>query len=464
METELAVIGAGPGGIAAALEASRAGVAVTVLDENARPGGQIYKQFEAGFRVTSPHLLGRDYRHGQELLSQFETASGITRRHKATVWGIFDNRLAFHDGEKSSDLTFKKLVIATGAYDRPVPLPGWTLPGVFTAGGAQRMIKTFRVLPGSRILLAGTGPLNLVLAHQILGAGGHVEAVLEAGRVDWPTFLPALWRQWDNLLDGFRYLGRLWTAGVPVLRRHLVVEIRGDEQVREAVIAEVDRNWRPKPHTRRILKVDAVCLGYGLVPSSEMANLAGCDLVYAPELGGFVPRRSEVMETSLPGIYAVGDGSGVMGSKTAMEEGRIAGTAVALSLKRLAPDRADTRIAIFRKRLQLRQRFAQALHVMTTPRPGLYELAREDTIICRCEEITLGMIEQALADGAANINEIKRLTRTGMGRCQGRMCGPALYEILAGKTGEPMGKLRSFRPRPPLKPVPLGILAADSED
>jgi len=462
MKTELAIIGAGPAGITAAIEASRAGVAVTILDENPKPGGQIYRQFDEGFSIIDADMLGRDYSRGQELLREFgKVAHKIQYINHSTVWGIFDDRLAYQDGKKSATLGFDRLIIATGAYDRPVPFPGWTLPGVITAGGVQRAVKIHRILPGSKILLAGTGPLQLVLADQIISAGGQIEAILEAGNINWFSFLPGIWRQWDTLVDGFRYLRHIWNAGIPLLRNHIILEARGDGQVEEADIAEVDKNWRPKLHTRRTLKVDSVCLGYGLVPSSELALLAGCEHRYVRELGGWVPLRGEAMETSVPGIYAVGDGSGVAGSKVAIEEGRIAGTAVARSLGRLSITEAQDRIAIFQKHLSRLKHFCGTLYEISRPRPGLYELARKDTIICRCEEITLEAIETAMAANAASLNELKRMTRSGMGRCQGRICGPTLFEIMSRKEGSQANEPGAFKPRPPVKPVSLDVLAGN---
>ncbi|MEW6265712.1 MAG: NAD(P)/FAD-dependent oxidoreductase [Thermodesulfobacteriota bacterium] len=459
-KTQLAIIGAGPAGLAAALEASKAGLAVTILDENTKPGGQIFRQFEDGFSLTDPEMLGRDYRRGQEFLKEFEKiAHKIEYIPRAAVWGIFDNRLAYQDGKKSAGLGFERLLIAAGAYDRPVPLPGWTLPGVMTAGGAQRIVKMNRILPGSKILLAGTGPMQLVLADQIIAAGGRIAAILEAGDINWLSFLPGLWRQWDYLGDGLRYLRHLWQARVPLWRNHILLEARGDGHVEEALLAEVDRNWRPKLHTRRAVKVDCVCLGYGLVPSVELTLLAGCDHQYEPKLGGWVPRRNRFLETSVPGLYAAGDGSGVAGSKVALEEGRLVGIETACSLGHLSDAEAQERLGVIQKRLKRLRRFCDLLYEISRPRPGLYELARKDTIICRCEEITLAEIEEALADNASNINEIKRMTRSGMGRCQGRMCGPALYELLSRKQGSQPEGLGAFQPRPPVKPVSLEVLA-----
>jgi hydrogen cyanide synthase HcnB len=185
-EFELVVIGAGPGGIAAAVEAAKAGLNAIVLDENSKPGGRIYGQHNEGFSLTDPKFMGPDYEKGKELLAEFNAyRDKINYLEDVLVFGTFENRvMAFQQAGKGKSLTFDKLVVATGAYERPVPFPGWTLPGVLTAGSAQTLVKMQRVLPGKNILFAGTGPLQLVVANQVLDAGGKVEAVLEAGEID----------------------------------------------------------------------------------------------------------------------------------------------------------------------------------------------------------------------------------------------------------------------------------------
>jgi NADPH-dependent 2,4-dienoyl-CoA reductase/sulfur reductase-like enzyme len=468
IESEFAIVGGGPGGIAAAIEAAKAGVNVTLLDENERLGGQIYRQLEKGFKVTDPGVFGIDYEKGLELLSQFNSLSGrIQYLNNATVWGIFQDRtLAFTHGATSSKLSFRNLLLATGAYDRPVPFPGWTLPGVFTAGGAQKLVKTERVLPGKKILLAGTGPLQLVLAYQILKAGGKIEAILEASdiSINWLKGLKGIWGNWDFLKEGWEYLRNIQKADVPLLRSHMILEAHGDGQVEEAVIAKVDKNWRPRPGTARQMQVDTICLGYGLVSTTEVALLAECDHTYDLSLGGFIPVRNENLETTVPGIYAVGDGAGVAGSKVAIEEGLIAGVSVARSLGYTSD--ADTKKYKrgFQKRLDKLNRFRKVLDEMSMPRAGLYELAKDDTIVCRCEEITLREIKDAMADGATHTKDIKRMTRVGMGPCEGRMCGPALIEMMRCQPNAHSDALECLPPRPSIKPIPLGALAASGRE
>ena len=463
-ESDFAIIGGGPGGIAAAIQAARAGVDVALLDENEQPGGQVFRQLEQGFKVADPDALGPDFQEGQALLHEFNSMQDKIRYSNNTLaWGIFNDRtLALARNGSSSSLRFKHLLVATGAYDRPVPFPGWTLPGVFTAGGAQKLVKSERVLPGQNILLAGTGPLQLVLADQILKAGGKIEAILEAGSLsgNWLQGLKGIWGNWDFLKEGLKYLECIRKAGVQLLRSHLILEARGNGQVEEALIAKADRNWRPIPGTARSIEVDAICLGYGLVPSTELTMLAECEHDYDLKQGGFVPRRGDNMETSVSGIYAVGDGAGVAGKKVAILEGVIAGLSAAHSLGCLSNVTARERIKPYQKKLNKINRFRKILDEISVPRKGLYELATDDTILCRCEEITLKQLKSAVADETIQIKDFKRMTRTGMGPCEGRMCGPAVIEMLRHRLKVRVEDLGYLNPRPSIKPVALGVLAA----
>jgi NAD(P)H-nitrite reductase large subunit len=243
------------------------------------------------------------------------------------------------------------------------------------------------------------------------------------------------------------------------LRNHIIIEARGIEQVEEAVVAEVDTDWRPKSGSERVFAVDTVAVGYGFVPSVELTLMAGCDHRYEPLLGGWIPVRDESMKTNVPDVFAVGDCAGVAGSLVAIDEGRIAGLAAARALDRLPETETQKRMRPCRKRLTALNRFRAVLDSLSLPRPGLHELARDDTIICRCREIPLKEIKKALHEGAADLNEIKRRIGIGMGPCQGRMCGPALLEIAAREKKELPAYFGFLNPRPPLKPVPLSVLA-----
>lgn len=462
-QTDILIIGSGPAGMAAAVAAAEAGAAVLVLDENSKPGGQIFRQFHDGFDVRDDKRLGPDFARGQAVIRAFEAhTDSITCLYDAAVWGIFNNReAACFQGEKSFSIRFQKLIITAGAYDRPVPFPGWTLPGVLTAGGTQRLVKNQRVLPGNRILLAGTGPLQLALASQIRKAGGNVVAIAEAGDVEnWAALIRGMAGQWELIGDACRYLFTVGMARIPILRRHMIVEALGDGRVEEAVVAAVDRQWRPIPGTEKRFAVDTVCSGYGFIPSAEMTRLAGCDHIYNPKLGGWIPVRTSEMRTSIPDIYAAGDCTGVAGNKVAMAEGRIAGTFAAAAMGCISAAKAMQRTRKTRHEMTALNRFRAVMDEISAPGPGLFALARPDTVLCRCQEITLADLNQYLRDYSGDINEVKRMTSIGMGPCQGRICGQIIQEIVAREKGLPPEDVRFLGPRPPVKIIPLAALAA----
>ena len=474
-QVELAVVGAGPAGIQAALAAARAGVSVVLIDGYPRPGGQYFKQLPAAFRADDRS------RHGQEAAAVLErlALSNVRLLPDTDVWGAFpapdgawELDLCHRDGSRygpsyPSRIVAPALVPATGAHDRPLAFPGWDLPGVMAAGAAQTLIKSQRVLPGRRVLLSGTGPLQLAVAASLARAGADVVAVLE-GLAPGPRALPlltALWGQWPRLAEGWDYGRVLASAHVRYRFGWSVVEARGRDEVEGAVIARIDPQWRPIPGTEETVAVDTIVIGYGLVPRVELSRLLGCEHAYHPQQGGFVPRRDAEMQTTLPGVYAAGDGAGIGGAELAAIEGEIAGIAVARRLGHLAEGAAGRELARLGGLLARQQRYARMLGLLFTPGPGLDALATDDTTICRCEEVTLGDIRQALADGAQTVEEIKAVTRLGMGNCQGRICAEQAARLFAREAGLGEDYLRSlaggiFTPRPPIQPVPLAVMAS----
>lgn len=471
-EVEIVVIGAGPAGIHAALSASECGAQVVLIDGYARPGGQYFRQLPAAFsaddrtthQAEAAALLGKLHNSSVRVLSN------------TTVWGAFpcttsgeaDQRweVALHGPSAPASLATGALILATGAYDRPVAFPGWALPGVMTAGAAQTLLKNQRVLPGKRILLSGTGPLQLAVGASLVRAGAQVSAILEGSSLGLANVrqAAAMWGQWGRLAEGWSYLRTL--RGVPYRFGWAVIEARGADQVEEAVIARLDANWRPISGSEQTIPVDTILIGYGFIPSTELSRLLGCQHEYDLRRGGYVPVRGRNMQTSLTGVYMAGDGAGIGGAELSALEGAVAGISAAGMLGHLAAVQVTEQVARLEGRLARQRSFAHMLGEFYTPGPGIFDLAREDTVICRCEEVTLGDIRAAAADGVRSTTELKALTRLGMGNCQGRICGELAARILAREAGLGDGYLASrhatgiFTPRPPIHPIPLADMAA----
>ncbi len=324
-EVEFAVVGGGPAGLSAAIEAARNGVEVIVLDENPRPGGQLFKQIHKFFGSWEHRAGVRGMAIGRQLLEDAEK-SKVEVWLDTVVWGIFDGpQLGIRRSQKVSRLKAKKVLLATGACENVVAFPGWTLPGVMGAGAAQTMINIHRVLPGKNVLMVGSGNVGLIVSYQLLQAGAKVSAVVEA--------LP--------YIGGYGvHASKLRRCGVPILTFHTIKEALGEDRVKRAIVTEVDSQFQMKPGTEKSFDVDTICLAVGLTPLAELAWLAGCEFAYVPELGGHVPLHDEDMLTTKDEIYVAGDITGIEEADTAIEEGKMAGIAVAESMGYLGSEEA----------------------------------------------------------------------------------------------------------------------------
>ena len=326
IDAQVAVVGGGPAGLTAAITASGYGARVVLMDEKAAPGGQLFKQIHKFFGSERHRAGVRGYEIGRQLLDEADRV-GVETMLDTTVWGLFpDNRLAVTRGPIRRMIRAERIVLATGAGENPLAFPGWTLPGVMGAGAAQTCINVHRVRPGTRALVVGSGNVGLIVAYQLLQAGVEVAVLVEA--------LPRI--------GGYRvHAAKIQRAGVPILVGHTVVEARGAAGVERAVVARADERFRPVPGTEIELDVDLICIAVGLTPAAELCRLAGCRMTYAAALGGYMPAHDRDMRTSLPGVYVAGDVAGIEEASTAMEEGRLAGVAVAESLGRIDPARAE---------------------------------------------------------------------------------------------------------------------------
>ncbi len=459
---ECVVVGGGPAGLASARTAARHGVRVTLVDDNAELGGQYYRQLPAAFPGTAEARPVREQAEGRRLMDEVRSL-GVEVMAGSVAWGIFDQRtVAVATQDETRRIVADTVVLAPGAYDRPVPFPGWTLPGVLTAGGAQNLMKGYRVLPGRRVLVVGSGPLLLVVAHYLLQGGARVVALCEASP------MRNLWRYAHRLLphlnfvqQGRRYRQELIEARVPILTGHVILRATGTTEVTGAAVARCDADWSPIPGSELMLEADAVVVGYGLVSSLELSRLAGCEHRWDQAQGGWVPVRDRDMQSTVPGLFIVGDGAGVAGAAVALEEGHLAGLGVAQRLGRLVGRDHSAEANRARGRLLHLQGFRRVMDEIFRFGPGIYSLADEQTTLCRCEEVTVGEALVAMREGGRHVNEVKAWTRVGMGRCQGRMCGPALAHLVARETGRPVTESGVFTPRPPAKPVTLAALASE---
>jgi glycine/D-amino acid oxidase-like deaminating enzyme len=454
---DVLIVGAGPGGLATAVACGR-DLAVRVIDDRPEAGGQYYKQPVSGHG-------DRLARAGAALIAQVR-AAGATITSGATVWGAFraaDGTLEI--GVLSADAAElvrpRLLVVATGAYEPSLVVPGWTLPGVMTVGACQTFVRAYGVVPGQRIVVAGNGPLGLQLACEILRRGGQVVAVAEAAPAPWrrPAAAARCARASPGLmLQGLRYLAELRRRRVPMLYRHVLAGIAGDGRTEAAMLASVGTDGMPLPGGSQTWPCDVVCMGYGFAPSNELPRLLGCTHRAAAFGVGLEVVRDAAGETSQPDVLVVGEAGGFAGAQVALAQGRLAGARVREKLGFSAAAGGAAHRVLRRHRA-----FQAALRgLFAAAEPGL-ALADRDTVVCRCESITLGTLQAAIARHAlVDVGMLKRATRAGMGRCQGRYCGASLDALL--NPGQAAEELRRFAPQMPLRPVRAGALAAEAPE
>lgn len=464
LETELAIVGAGPAGLAAALEAAEAGARVTIFDEQVATGGQIYRQPPATMVVEEGGA-----RPGQALRAAAEAHPQITIHLGATVWGFVGDRvLAYSNAQGGGRLRAGQVLLAPGCYDRPVAFPGWTLPGVMTAGGIQTLVKSQHLLPGERILLVGAHPFLLVVAAQLLRAGARLEAVVLAQKPQfWEalTMLPRLWGHGSKLREAWQSLRVLREQRVPLRFGQVVTRALGDQVVEGAVLAEADEAWRPIPGTEYRVTADTIGIGYGFLPSTELARQAGVATRWVKDQGGWVVECDAQMRTNLPGVLVAGEITGVAGAEVAMEEGRLAALTAAQALGYLSAAEAAERGAVIQGRLAHYCRFASALTQLSSPQEGLFSLVTPETVVCRCESLTAESICRSLSEHGhlRSSDSVKLATRAGMGLCQGRYCASTVAHLIAEATGQTQEQVGIYRARPPVKPIPIAHLVGVEE-
>lgn len=473
-DAQILIIGAGPAGISAALEAVNNKVQVTVLDEGKKIGGQIFRQVPDGFGINEnkldSKLLDKHYFSGKKLISQLDNSrNGVKVIQDATAWGILPgNEVLYTKDGKTHSIKYKKLILAEGAYERSLPFPGWTLPGVYLTGGAQSLLTTYQVAPGSKVLLSGTGPIQLVMANNLIRAGVEVVAVLEAASIldsvsnAKISLLSSAIRQMGLIKEGIQYLKGIYDKKIPFLRSHAIIEARGTDRVTSAVYAKLDSNWKPIPGTEKEVQIDAVCVGYGFISSTRLSRLCGCEHEYDRILGCYIPKHDEYMESSVSGVFVAGDSAGVAGHIVAIEEGRLAAIRACCQLDAVNRQ-TEKRLTdpIFKKLKSLRA-FEDMLNKACSIKPGLYSRITDETIICRCEEITAGEIRNTVSiNRNIDVNEIKKITRAGMGFCQGRSCSATIAALIALEKNIPVEEMGFITYQEPAKPIRWGEMVID---
>ena len=450
---ELAVIGAGPAGMAAAIAAAELGLDAVVLDEQATPGGQIYRSISET-PLRDPAILGGAYRRGAALVEAFR-AGAARYVPQATVWHLSrEGEIGVSVGGSVRMLRAQRVILATGALERPFPIQGWTLPGVMTAGAAQILLKSAGMVGSGSVVLAGTGPLLWLLAAQYLRAGGTFAAILET--TPRSNLAPSL-----RLLPSFLRSSYFWEGldlVAEVRRRakliHSVIALRADGGDRLA-----DVTYRTRGGLEVTLRADTLLLHQGVVPNVNLAIAVGCRHVWHEPQLCFVPALDTWGQSSVGKVAIAGDGAGIAGAIAAEQRGRLAALDAAHRLGRIDAATRDRMAAPHADALRQVQRGRRFLDRLFQPAKR-FRLPRGETLVCRCEEVTARQIRDAAALERIGPNQLKAFLRCGMGPCQGRLCGLTVTEMLADAHGLSPDEVGYYRLRPPVKPITVGELAS----
>lgn len=451
---DLVVIGAGPAGISAALTATTHGLKTLLLDEQLRPGGQIYRNITA-VPASVATLLGRDYRHG-ELLTKRLARSGVELCSGAMVWDVArDLTVTAQKDGKSFHVRAPQLIAATGAMERATPIPGWTLPGVMNAGAAQIALKSASAIPSGRVVLAGGGPLLLLVACQLLDAGVLLAGIVETSPKTnlWRALrhLPQAFGAPAHLAKGARMLMRLRSTGVPMFSAATSLRVEGSERVQTLVFTAGGKE--------HCLDADVMLLHHGVVPNTQLSRLLRVNHDWDSVQLAWRPRVDCWGETSLAGFRVAGDGASIAGALAAEPNGALAALGAAQALGFLSAEDRELRAVAIRRSLAQQLRIRPFLDALYRP-PAWLSNPTDETIVCRCEEITAGQVREMARMGCQGPNQTKFFSRCGMGPCQGRMCGLTVTQILSTALGKSPCEIGAYHIRAPLKPVPLKSIAA----
>ncbi len=456
---DLAIIGGGPAGLAAASMAFACGLNSVLIDENPGLGGRVFHGIETERDVS---ILGTDRIAATTLARDAREAATVLSGH--SVVDIVRDHEHFQiktlHGNELRSASARRLLIATGARERSMAFPGWTLPGVMTAGGVQTLLKGARLVPAGPVVLAGSGPLLLLVAVQLLRHDVPVAAILDTTpianiRRAMPRLAGALWSG-SVLRRGVGLLASLLWQRVPIYRGVNTIAAQGDGSIRAVTFKAGKRTHR--------LDCALLATHVGILPDIQLAGLVDCQLRWDASIPGWTPVTDRNGKTSQDGVFIAGDAAGIGGAEAAPHRGRIAATAAAVELGAIAPDEGDRLVTLDRKKLRRLNRERAFLDTLFFPSPDVRVPQDDAVLVCRCEAVSAGCLRALAAADVAEINHVKSISRCGMGACQGRVCGPLAEETLKDATGRSAEAVGTFRVRPPLKPVPIGAYAAFASD
>ena len=459
---DVIVLGAGPAGAAAAIEAARLRLSVVVIDEARDAGGQVYR-IALGVRArrASPERAA-----GDALRDALATAR-VDRRFAHRVWHIERSGDAFlvHTVGDTGPLTLsgRALIVAGGALERHLPIPGWDRAGVIGLAGATVLLKAQGMLPGRNVVVAGAGPLLLAVAAGILHGGGRVAAVVDVNpRRRWLRDWRGLASRPDLAARGAGWLAMLIARRTPMLHASALRRIDGEPAVTRVVVAALgDDGTMAADAPERTIECDAVCVGFGLQPATDVTRLLGAAHVFDATRGGWHAVTDGEQASTVAGVLVCGDAAGIAGAAAAPWSGRMAAVAAARYLDRIAAADATALTIPMRREFERAARFGVAMTQLADASGSLVGAIAPEIPVCLCEHVTRATLDAAIDAGARTLSEVKSATRCGMGPCGGRLCEDAAARLIALRTGATRAAIGMATGRPPLRPVALDSLAGD---
>jgi thioredoxin reductase len=458
---DVLIIGAGPAGLATAAVVAEAGLDVVLIDERGKLGGQFFKQPAETF--LDEETLDKQFREGRALIERVKK-SNVRILGGASVWGAFSaNHILASSEEQRWIIRPRKLVIATGAYERGLFAPGWTLPGVMTTGAAQTLLRSYQVALGSNVFISGNGPLNLQMAAELVRAGGKVVGLAESANPfrisNFFSGMALFWYSPSLVLKGIGYFFTLMRARVPIYFNTIPTQFTGNSSVEEIEVSKLSPEGMIRDGTARKFKIDAVALGFGFMPSNEIARSLGCKHIFDSNDTSLKVVRDKFGNTNLPDIQVIGDSGGVSGAQIAKAAGVLAGFSLVGKFDRTTTSALNGEkkeaMRTFRKNIGFQRHLWKIFKSLIL----LDQSAGPSTTICRCLSLNRGVIESLLTDEILSAGALKRVTRAGMGICQGRYCGPAIIELAEKNMNIPVAEFSGFAPQAPHKPTAIGVIA-----
>ncbi len=451
----LVIIGAGPAGLSAAVVAAQHGVDVALLDEQSAPGGQIYRAMES-IPPERAKLLGQEYQRGGKLVTAMRHAN-VDYFPDTQIWSLNRKReIGLLSGKVTDIITADQVLLASGAMERPLPFPGWTLPGVMTAGAGQILFKAHGIVPADGVVLAGSGPLLILLAWQYMHAGVKIKAILDLtpmrNHLRALPHLPRALLARHYLLKGMLYKKELKQAGISTLHNVNDLQANGQQQLESISFLHKGR--------KQTISTDLLLTHFGVTPQIHLSQAAGCLHHWDKHQQCWRPQLDEWGNSSIDGILIAGDGAGIGGARTAEHAGRLAALQAVCALGQIQLHERDLNARDDKKWMSEEMHIRPFLDAFFFIPSKLLSVPDDNTVVCRCEEVTAGEIRQAVADGLGDSNQVKFLTRCGMGPCQGRQCAEAVAFIIAAASGESLPEGGLYRGRPPVTPLTLGQLAS----